>query len=431
MRILILNSTFPGPFRLLATELGSDPANRVLFVSESGQKVSLPGVRRLRQAPPMRYDSDDLAEREVVRRLRRAARAGNVLLGLRRDGFVPNLILSTSSTAGSFYLRDVFPDAFQVVLADWFYNQGESHSFFNRGRKLPSAEFAPARIRNAWEYNAIGQADLALISSTWQRSQYPECLAGRLEVVHGGIDTNFFSPASASAVFGNGLDLSDVHDLVSFSGSPRDKSRGFAQFAQCMPALLAARPACHVLLAWPQADWTATPNAGKKRTDLADIEAAANILGDLCLEDPSRDRIHLIGPCSLAEYRRMLRCSAVHVYLTAPFALSSGILEAMSCACLVVGSATEPVEEVVQDGVNGFTCDFWDAGAMAEKIAATLARSESLTAVRDAARRTVLHDYESRTQVAKILQAIFSKMQASGQGQTGPAPVLALWHSQQ
>lgn len=410
MRILILNSIFPGPFRLLAAELGSDPENRVLFVSEGGQKGSLPGVRRLRQAPPLRYDSEDVAEREVVRRLRRAARAGNVLLGLRRDGFVPSLILSTSSSAGSFYLRDVFPDSFQVVLADWFYNQGESHSFFNQGRKLQSAEFAPARIRNAWEYNSIGQADLALISSLWQRSQYPECLASRLEVIHGGIDTGFFSPASVNPVFGDGLDLSGVTELVSFSGQPGDKSRGFAQFVQCLPDLLAMRPGCHVLLAWPQSGWTAHPKAGKKNSELADLEVAASTLGQLGLDEPARDRIHLIGPCSLAEYRRMLRCSAVHVYLTAPFALSLGILEAMSCACLVVGSATEPVQEVIQDGANGFICDFWDGRAMASTVSGVLDRSGHLTGVRNAARRTVLLDYESRTQVAKIKQAIFSKM---------------------
>lgn len=91
-----------------------------------------------------------------------------------------------------------------------------------------------------------------------------------------------------------------------------------------------------------------------------------------CLFRPRRVP-DLLGPCSLNEYRRMLRASTVHVYLTAPYALSTGILEAMSCGVLVVGSDTAPVREVLRHGSNGFLCDFWDAQAMSETVASVAA----------------------------------------------------------
>lgn len=99
---------------------------------------------------------------------------------------------------GSFYVRDIFPQAFYMVLADWFYNQGENHCFFNRGRPRPAADFAPARVR-LWEYNALGDCDLAVTSSDWQRAQYPAFLAGNIEVMHSGINTQFFSARAGRA----------------------------------------------------------------------------------------------------------------------------------------------------------------------------------------------------------------------------------------
>ena len=213
MRILFLHGSFPGPFRLLAHSFGTEQENTVLFLSETGQKGGLPGVRRLRLAPPLSHAGDDPAEREAVLRFRRGARAGNAMLGLRKDGFAPDLVCASSSAGGSLYVRDIFPEAFYLVRADWFYNQGESHCFFNRGRPRPPADFAPARVRNLWEYNALGDADLAVISSEWQRSQYPEFLAQGLRVLHSGVDTAFFSPAPVAGFAGGGLDLADAGEL--------------------------------------------------------------------------------------------------------------------------------------------------------------------------------------------------------------------------
>ena len=64
----------------------------------------------------------------------------------------------------------------------------------------------------------------------------------------------------------------------------------------------------------------------------------------------------------------MLQASTVHVYLSRPFVLSWSMLEAMSCGCTLVASATPPVTEVVNDGVNGLLTDFFDSGKLADRI---------------------------------------------------------------
>ncbi|WP_303171757.1 glycosyltransferase [uncultured Desulfovibrio sp.] len=329
---------------------------------------------------------------------------------MRKDGFAPDLVCASSSAGGSLYVRDIFPEAFYLVQADWFYNQGESHCFFNRGRPRPPADFAPARVRNLWEYNALGDADLAVISSEWQRGQYPEFLAQRLRVLHSGVDTAFFSPAPVAGFAGGGLDLADADELISFSGPLHDTARGFAQFVRCLPRLLELRPACHVLVAWPAPESHGGRSGEEARR--REAEALCRCREDLPLPPEARARVHLLGPCPLNEYRRMLRASTVHVYLTAPYALSTGILEAMACGGLVVGSDTAPVREVLRHGVNGFLCDFWDARAMAETVAGVAARAPRLAFIGQEARSAVRRDYDAAAQVERLRSVVLESMAA-------------------
>lgn len=72
-------------------------------------------------------------------------------------------------------------------------------------------------------------------------------------------------------------------------------------------------------------------------------------LGDTL--DPAR--VHFLGKVPYSAFIKVLQVSRVHVYLMYPFVLSWSMLEAMSAGCLIVGSRTQPVEEVIQHGANG------------------------------------------------------------------------------
>mgnify|MGYP003571194904 CR=1 FL=1 len=111
----------------------------------------------------------------------------------------------------------------------------------------------------------------------------------------------------------------------------------------------------------------------------------------------------------------------MHVYLTFPFVLSWSMLEAMSSECLVVASATQPVTEVIEDGVNGLLVDFFDHRAVADRVDEVLDHKDRMAAIRKKARATVVQNYELEDCLAAQLKLIADLVAGKRPVPGGPA----------
>jgi glycosyltransferase involved in cell wall biosynthesis len=106
----------------------------------------------------------------------------------------------------------------------------------------------------------------------------------------------------------------------------------------------------------------------------------------------------------------MLQISSAHVYLTVPFVLSWSMLEAMATECVVIGSNTAPVSEVI-NGENGVLVDFFSPSEIAAKVDDVLTNraSKKYAAMRKNARETIVNNYnvqKSIQQYETLLSAL-------------------------
>ena len=123
-------------------------------------------------------------------------------------------------------------------------------------------------------------------------------------------------------------------------------------------------------------------------------------------------RVHFVGPLHYHRYRAVLQVSSVHVYFTFPFVLSWSLIEAMASGCLIVGSQTPPVEEVISDGKNGLLVDFLDHEGLAERVCYALRHRHRLSPIRTAARETVLRRFDLKTVCIPAQLRLFNRLAA-------------------
>jgi glycosyltransferase involved in cell wall biosynthesis len=149
--------------------------------------------------------------------------------------------------------------------------------------------------------------------------------------------------------------------------------------------LLRERPRAHVIIVGGDSVsyGNVSPQGSFRKQMLSELEGQLDL-----------SRIHFLGRIPYEQYLQVLQLSTVHVYLTYPFVLSWSMLEAMASGCLVVGSKTAPVQEVIQDGHNGLLVDFFAIDEIIEAIHHVCDHFDQLAKLRLAARQTIIDHFD-------------------------------------
>jgi len=409
MRILFVHQNFPGQWVHLAKHYDASPDNEVVALRHSAN----------RRQDIVRTVDYDFAERppqgiyplgdHFSLRTGRAAAVADAAFRLKQEGFVPDLIAGHAGWGETLFLREVFPDARQIVYAEFFYRSSGADSGFD-------AEFGPAPdhrsgygtvARNAAMITALAYADRGLAPTEWQRSVFEPALRDRIDVIHDGVDTDVVRPdPNAFIKIGKGtITMRPGDELVTFVNRNLEPYRGYHVFMRALPALLRERPKARVVLVGgDQVSYGAPAPVGRSWKQIFWDE----VRPQLTAKDQAR--VHFVGKLPYPQFLALLRMSAVHVYLTYPFVLSWSLLEAMALGRAVVASDTAPVREVITQDVNGRLVDFFDAQALASEVARLLAQPTERdrlgqSAARHVAQRYDLHSVCLPAQMA-LLQAL-------------------------
>jgi len=290
----------------------------------------------------------------------------------------------------------VLPDVPLLLYPEFFYAAEGADVGFDpefEGRPGAAAQRArDLRVRNLVPLSALEACDAVVVPTAWQHARLPAFARAKAQVVHEGIATTAVRPDPAARFEAGGRTFVPGDKVVTFVARNLEPYRGFHVFVRALPALLAAEPGAHVLVVGGDGasyGAAALHEQGWRGQLLAELAAAGTPL------DPAR--VHFVGKLPRAQYVKVLQVSAAHVYLTYPFVLSWSMLEAMAAGALVVGSRTPPVEEVIEDGVDGVLVDFFDRDALVAALLAALREPARFAPLRAAARAKVVERYDLRT----------------------------------
>jgi glycosyltransferase involved in cell wall biosynthesis len=394
VKILFVHQNFPGQFRHLAPALAAS-GHEVRALGMHAPEAPLPGVRHVLVKPPASDDRLlrlDPELRELQAKLLRGHATAAALLQLMQEGFTPDLIYAHPGWGEAMFLQDACPGARQIVFAEYFYGASGGDTAFDPEFSTPTPQgLMRTRVKNTHLLHALSMADAAISPTAFQRSQHPAWAQPRIDVIHDGIDTPQFAPDPAASVHLQRADLRlrPGDEVVTFVARQLEPYRGYHIFMRSLARLQQLRPQAQVVIVGGDGtSYGAAPKSGRtwKQVFLDEVSGRLDMR-----------RVHFVGRLPHLWLTQLMQVSAVHVYLTYPFVLSWSMLEAMSIGCLVVGSRTAPVQEVIEHGRNGLLVDFFDPVGLADAVADALARRDALAPLRLQARQDTIDRFDLHT----------------------------------
>lgn len=388
MDVLFVHNNFPGQYRHIVRRLQQDGGARLFAIGAKGSP-GLPGVSLARYELSAAAPAKDVHPfaRRFEGEMRRAEAVARAALQLReKAGADPAVILVHPGWGENTPLRTIFPRARIISYCEFFYGAGADVGFDPEFSRPSPFDHVRLSAWNAATLLALNDSDAAVSPTEWQRSRYPALYRPMIQAVHDGIDTKMIRPALAQPWSFGDITIEPGEEVITYVARNLEPYRGYHIFMRALPRILAARPKARVVIVGGDGvSYGAKPPEGKTWRGIFFDEVRGHL---------EMSRVHFVGKLPYEIYLALLRHSRAHVYLTYPFVLSWSALEAMASGCLVVGSATPPVEEVISHGENGLLVPFFDQDALVETIVEASAAPERFTAHRDSARRTVVERFD-------------------------------------
>lgn len=390
MTILFIHQNFPAQYLHIVQRLAAQKENRVYFVTQANHS-KIPRVHKLLYKPDLpALSSCHPYAAGFDAAVRTGMTVAEVCRKLRSSGVVPDLIVGHSGWGETLFVKEVFPDTPLLSYFEFFYHPHGADVGFD-------PEFAPhsdgdgprLQIRNAVNRMSFAVSDWGHTATSWQRSLFPAGMQTRISPLHEGVNTLQIRPDPKAwlELARDNIRLTREDEVITYVARNLEPYRGFHVFMRALPEILRRRPRAHALIVGGDglSYGEPPPQSGTYRELL--IGEAGDRL-DL-------NRVHFLGQVPYLTYLNVLQLSSVHIHLTYPFVLSWSFVEALSAGCLILGSATAPVLEVLRDRENGLLVDFFSTGQICDRVEEVLDHRDRMQDVREAARRTAIEYFDT------------------------------------
>jgi glycosyltransferase involved in cell wall biosynthesis len=393
MKILFIHQNFPGQFKHLAPAL-SQLGHDVRALTMNDRRV--PGIQSTKYSVKQSTSKTifPLAT-DFETKLIRAEGCAQALKKLSESGFYPDLVIAHPGWGETMFLKDIFPNTKQLHFLEFYYNNtGGDVGFDPEFDNIYTDASFRVTVKNAHVLMALNDMDRAYAPTQWQKSRYPKAFHSKIDVIFDGINTSEVKPStnfnrsqvSLKNANGQTRTLHEGDQVITFVNRNLEPYRGYHVFMRALPQILKKNPKAIVIIVGGDAtSYGSAPPPGKtwKSVYLDEVKDRLDL-----------SRVFFLGNLAYEQYLHVLRLSDCHVYLTYPFVLSWSCLEAMSMECVVVGSDTPPVAEVIEHGHNGLLVDFFDIEKLSDQITKVLVSPNDFLQMRKNARQTVVERYD-------------------------------------
>jgi glycosyltransferase involved in cell wall biosynthesis len=385
MKFLFVHQNFPGQHVHVVRHL-QGAGHAVAFITQR-RDYEIPGIRMLEYLPAPILPAAQSYVNDVDGAVMNGLAVARLCEGLKAEGFTPDIVVGHTGWGELLFIKDTWPKVPLLGYFEFFYRS--SGSDLNFDPEFPSTldDAIRVRIRNTTNMLSLDAADWGYSPTRWQRDQYPPEYRPRISVIHEGVNTERIQPDPTARLWlRNGKSLSGEDQVLTYSARNLEPYRGFHVLMRTLPKVLEACPKAQVVIVGGDGiSYGRLPAGG-----IGWRQHMLNELGDRL----DLSRIHFVGWLPYAQYLAVLQVSSAHVYLTYPFVLSWGLLEAMAAECLLIASRTPPVEEVVDGATNGYLFDFFDSDGLAERICSVLEDQAATMPIRRQARQYVVEHFD-------------------------------------
>jgi glycosyltransferase involved in cell wall biosynthesis len=391
--ILFIHQNFPGQFRHIAPALANH-GHQVHALAITGQAT--PGVS-LHSYRPSKGSSTSIhpLASEFETKVIRAEACGQAMLQLKANGVMPDLVIAHPGWGEALFVKDVWKQTSLLSFLEFYYaTSGTDVGFDPEFSKQGFFEDARLRVKNANNLLSLEISDFGLSPTNWQKQSHPQWTQDRIQVIFDGVDCDILKPNPSVRLnlkreTGESFSLTSKDEIITFVNRNLEPYRGYHSFMRALPIILAARPNARVLIVGGDGvSYGAKAPEGKtwKQIFLDEVKSRIDL-----------ERVHFLGNVPYPIFTQLLQLSSCHVYLTYPFVLSWSCIEALSTGCLVIGSDTGPVREVIEHGVNGLLVDFFNYEAIADAVIRSLSDPASVIRMRQNARASARDNYDLRS----------------------------------
>lgn len=394
-RLLFVHQSFPGQFKYLAPALkqrGFD-VKALLHHSQPGAAPTAiygipvhtwtPQRGTTTQAHPWALDYET--------KLIRGQCVAELADRLRQQNWQPDLIIGHPGWGELLFLKQIWPLVPQLHFLEFFYQARGLDVGYDPEFSATSCWQDQARVQSkcAAALMSLEEMDAGLSPTRFQASTYPYWCQQKIHVIHDGIDTSLLRPnptASLNLSGAHPIQLTARDTVLTFVNRNLEPYRGYHRFMRALPEIQRRCPdLVTVIVGGDGVSYGAAAPAGHTWKQIY----LDKVAGDLDLQ-----RVFFVGNLSYTKYQHLLQISCCHVYFTYPFVLGWSCLEALSTGCIVIGSDTEPVREVIEHNKNGLLVDFFDQDALIESVVDVVTHPQNFSQIRELARESVVAGYD-------------------------------------